>query len=161
MQLLREQYIPNERLATMLRNGSAIVRRVRVNRNQVLRQAIEATNRYQYINEDALVDAPEQNIQFEEVDVYFFNLGRFVRADEIDENMLLLNLVPDLLAQIQVNQDVPSFADQRKNSTQWNRVGMTASYLAFSTWDGKRGIVCDRNDCGCDETWWFAGALGS
>lgn len=144
------------------RRSNMIMRHVTVARSRSSpKQVIDAARRKQYIDEAVLETMPGKGEGIEEVDVYFFNLGRYVSVDELDREYESRGFTPDPYAQAQVNIDDPSFADEHPNGTQWDRKGKVASYLAFSRWYVERKVYCNRDDDDWRDYWWFAGVRKS
>ncbi|MFH1866966.1 MAG: hypothetical protein ABIJ81_02695 [Patescibacteria group bacterium] len=136
-----------------------IVRRVKVNRKQSPKQAIDATGRVKYINDDVLANMPGEGA--EEVDVYFFNLRKNVSVDDLDREYERRGLAPDPYAQAQVNADDPAFADAHPNATQWDNKNRHASYSAFCRLDVERIVSVSRGGNGWSDRWWFGGVRKS
>ena len=139
------------------RRTTMIVRHATVNRNQTPKQILDATGRKQYVNKDILETMPGKGEGAEEIDVYFFKLGRWVGAEELEREYALRGLTPDPYAQAQVNTDDPEFATEHPNSTQWNRDGKVSSYLDFGRWGGGREVYCGRYDSDWNDDYWFSG----
>jgi hypothetical protein len=134
-----------------------IVRHVTVNRNQAPAQKLDATGRKQYIDKKVLKTMPRQGAGTEEVDVYFFNLGRYLTIDEQERELAAAGLEPDYYAQVQVNIDDPSFADEHLNGAQWDSKDGQSSYIAFGRSGGGRSVSIGRNGSGWDVGWWVGG----
>lgn len=137
------------------RRAKMIVRRVRVDRNRTHKEAIEATGRKRYVDSDVLATAPKG--EGEEVDVYFFDLDYDPTVDELDREMEIRGLRPDVDALTEVNQADPAFADDRPNVTQWRDVNGKACYAVFHRWRGERGVGVDRDGGGWGRCCRFAG----
>ena len=138
-----------------------IVRRVTVNRDQTPEQMINATGRKPYVIAGVLNTMPRQGTGTEEVELYFFNPGRLLTIDEQVQELAAYGLVPDYYAQIQVNIDDPSFADEHPNGAQWDNKGEQASFFQFSRWDVGRSVLCRRGGGDWSGDWWFAGVRKS
>jgi hypothetical protein len=139
------------------RRSKMIVRRVTVNRVLTPEQMIEATGRRQYVDKNILETMPRNGAGIEEVDVYFFNPGRYLTIDEQERELAAMGLDPDYYAQIQVNIDDPLFADEHPNGAQWYKKDKQASFFAFSRDGDGRHVGVYRYGLGWDGCWWFAG----
>ena len=136
-----------------------IVRHAKVNRKQSPVQVIDATGRVKYVNDDVLANMPGEGA--EEVDMYFFKLGKYVAVDELDREYERRGLTPDPYAQAQVNADDHAFADEHPNGGQWRDSKGRACYIAFSLSGDERRVRVDRNDDGWGDYWWFGGVRKS
>jgi hypothetical protein len=132
-----------------------IIRRVTVNRSRTPQDMLDATSRKQYTDRNVVKAMPRG--KGEEVEVYFFKLGRFVSDDELQKEYELRGLTPDPYAQAQVNIDDPAFADERPNGTHWKDGDGRWCFAAFNQWRGERGVDVDRSDDDWYVDWWFAG----
>ena len=132
-----------------------IIRRVRVNRNRTPEQVISATGRKQFTNKAVLTSMPHG--EGEEVDVYFFQLNRWVSDNELAREFEQRGLMPDQFAQAQVNTKDPAFADKHPNASHWKDADGNWCYLAFCRWGGRRRVGVSRRDDGWRGDWWFAG----
>lgn len=136
---------------------SVVRRRVTVNRDLTPEQMIEATGCKQYVDTKVLKTMPRKGTGIEEVDVGFFNVGRYLTIDEQEKELATFGFEPDYYAQIQVNIDDPSFADEHPNGAQWDKNGGQASYIAFGCDGDERHVYVDRYGPGWSAGWWFAG----
>ncbi len=139
--------------------SNMIVRHAKVNREQSPIQAIDAAGCVMYINNNVLANMPGKGE--EEVDVYFFKVGRFVSVVQLDREYERRGLVPDLYAQAQVNADDPAFADTHPNGTQWDNKNGYASSIAFYRRGDERRVRVERHDEGWRKIWWFGGVSKS
>lgn len=122
-------------------------------------EVIKASNRVEYVQEEAIANTMPCRTEGValNVEVIFFKLGRGVGAEELEREYELRGLVPDPYAQAAVNEEDSVFVDERPNSTQWNRDGRNASYLAFDRWNDERVVYCYRCVDDWYGRWWFAG----
>ena len=137
---------------------SLICRIVTVNRVQEPRQALEATGRVLYVDDDVVKTMPRG--KGEKAKVFFFKVGRYVSDDQLEEECASRGLVPtDPYSLAKVNEDDPAFADSHPNGTHWKDSSGKWCYAAFRQWhDGKRSVYVDRRGSGWDGYWWFAGS---
>jgi len=133
------------------RRSEIIVRHFKVDRTKSPLYLLDATRRVQYVNKDVLATMPTDGP--EEGDLVFFPTKRFLPVREVAAEFESRGLVPDPIAQFQVNIDDPTFADGHPNGTQWG----TNSYLTFDRWNGERGVLVDRSVNGWHGSWWLAG----
>lgn len=139
------------------RRSGMIIRRVTVNRDQTPKELVDATGRVQYIDSKVLNTMSSQGAGTEEVDLYFFNVRRYISIDEQEKELAAMGLEPDYYAQTQLNIDDQSFADEHPNGAQWDNKDGRASYITFDRVGDKRYVICRRNDYDWDGFWWFAG----
>lgn len=132
-----------------------IVRRVTVDRSQSPQQVLDATGRAQYTDKDVMATMPGG--EGAEIEVFFFNLGRYISDADLEREYDLRNLKPDPYAQAAVNEADPAFADEYPNGTHWKDANGKWCFAAFSRWDGKRDVDVYRSDDVWDDSWWFAG----
>ncbi len=135
--------------------SNMIVRRVTVNRSRSPRNMIAATKRAEYLDNSVVKTMPRN--EGDEVDVFFFKVGRDVPVADLAKEYELRGLVPDHYAQGAVNEVDPAFAAEHPNSTQWQDEDGNFCYLTFFRWDGKRYVDCRRYNAGWRVHWWFAG----
>lgn len=128
-----------------------IIRRVRVDRARTPMEVINATGRNKYVNDGVVATMPQG--EGDEVDVYFVPTKLFVPANGVPAFLAQYGLVPDPRAQAAVNEQDPAFADEHPNGTQWS----DNCCLAFSRWDGDRGVHCVRDDVGWGGAWFLSG----
>lgn len=132
-----------------------IVRRVKVDRSRTPQQILDATGRKQYTNCEVV-----KNIlrgEGEEMDVYFFKIGRWVSPVELEKEYESCGFKADPYAQAQVNIDDKVFADQYPNGTHWKDADGRWCFAAFSRWSGERRVYVYRCARGWIGYWWFAG----
>lgn len=141
-----------------------IVRSVKVNRGRTPKEMIDATDRKQFINYDALAAMPgghKSGSKGEEIEVYFFkffNTNRLFNAKEIKEEYEARGLEPDPYAVAQVNIDDPTFADACPNAAQWNIRDGEFGYAMFYPWGEDRRVCVDCFDhVSLPGPWWFGG----
>lgn len=135
--------------------SNMVVRHVRVNRGQTPQQAIDATGRIQYVNNDVLNTMPRGNGGDKEV--FFFKLGRWINDADLAKEYESRGLVPDLYAQAQVNTDDPSFADEHPNGCYWQDSNGRWNFAAFDRWGGERSVSVYWDESGWIGCWWFGG----
>ena len=136
--------------------SNMITRRAKVNRTRNAQVAIDATGRRQYTDKDVVDAMP--NGEGEEVEVVFFNLGRYVSDTDLDKEYELRGLKPaDPFSLAAVNEVDPAFADQKPNVTHWKDSNGKWCYAAFYQWYGERLVYALRHVSGWVGGWWFAG----
>ncbi len=133
-----------------------IVRRVTVNRARSLKEAIDATGREQYLNNEVVTSAPRGNS--DEVEVIFFKLGRYVSDAELEKEFDLRDLTPvDPHSLTAINQADPTFADNHPNGTHWQDADKKWCYAAFGRYVVGRDVRVLRGGGDWNDSWWFAG----
>lgn len=128
-----------------------IVRPFKIDRTKTVEQMISALGRKEYVNHDVLATMPLEGP--DEGEMYFFPVKQYIPVAEQPAELAKRGLVPHPVAQIQVNIDNPSFADEHPNGVQWDG----NAYAAFGRWHGGRRVVVDRDDGDWDDSGWFAG----
>ena len=129
-----------------------IVRIVKPNRNLAPRQALEATGRNLYVNDEVVATMPRG--EGEESEVFFFKVGRFLNDDNLEKEYDLRGLKPvDPYSLAKVNEDA-AFADDQPNATHWRDKDGKWCFVAFNRW---RRVRCGRNGDDWLDAWWFAG----
>jgi hypothetical protein len=117
-----------------------IVRRVKVKVNRNPREAISATKRVEYLNNEVVDNMPRPEVAGDvvevEMDIYFFPLKKFTSAADYQKKMAEHGLVPHPYGVAAVNEDDPTFADEHPNGTQWVDKDGKHCYLAFRRWRG-------------------------
>ena len=133
--------------------SKSIIRTAKVNRSQTFKQAIDATNRVQYVNDDVVATAPKVEGDFEG---FFFNFGRNVDFDKLDESLasIGLELIVDPQGLAQINADDPEFADKHPNGIQWKNANGKYCYVVFDRCE-ERDVEVDHGDDDWDDGWWF------
>jgi len=121
-----------------------ITRHIRVDRTLTHQQALDATERKQYVNQEVLSLAPKGS--GEGVDLCFFDLDYDPTVDELDREMEARGLKPDIDALAAFNAANPAFADDRPNATQWRDAGGNACYAIFNRWIDERNVNVTRFD---------------
>lgn len=135
-------------------------RRVAVNLSRSPQEALDATGCTQYT--DAKVVATMPRGEGTEVEVFFFNLGRYASDDEVEREFGLRALEPvDPITLAKINQDDPTFADTHPNGTHWRDANGNWCVAAFLGWDGERRVFVDRSGLDWSGYWWFAGVRKS
>ena len=133
-----------------------IVRHVKVDRSLTPYEMVAATRRAEYVDKAVAKTMPRN--EGDEVDIYFFKVGRDVTVVDFAEEYELRGLKPDYYAQGAVNEADPAFADEHPNGTQWQDKDGNICCLAFNGLDGGRRVVfCNRDRSSWFDYWWFAG----
>ena len=137
--------------------SNLVVRTAKVDRTRTAQAALDVTSRKQYTDKD-VVDAMPQGTG-EEVEVVFFNLGRYISDAELDKEYELRVLKPaDPYSLSAVNEDDPAFADTKPNATHWKDSNGKWCYAAFHPWDDDERLVpVYRHGHVWNGRWWFAG----
>ena len=133
------------------RKPEMIIRPFKIDRSRTREQMIDALGRVKYVNSDVLATMPLEGP--DEGDMYFFPSKRYIPVAEQPAALAERGLVPHPAAQIQVNIDDPSFADEHPNGVQWDG----NSYATFNRWYDKRKVNVNRNDYDWNDYWWFGG----
>lgn len=137
-----------------------IIKTVKVDRSLSPKKVIRATGRIQYVNNKVLSKMPHG--EREEVQVYFFKVGRRISCADLEKEYALRELKPDPMAQAKVNQDDPAFADTYSNGCQWKNAKDQYCYARFAYerldgWSVKFRVDVHQSNCSWDDDWWFGG----
>ena len=173
---LRKSGLPREPVQQVIENQSAalnaelvavvrkyvemvsniIVRRVPVNILRTAQQALDATGRKQYTNNDVVAAMPKG--AGGEVEVHFFKLDRYISENDLEDEYASHGLKPaDPYSLAAVNEADPAFADEHPNGTHWKDAKGKWCFAAFDRWDDGRELSVDRYDNDWLDYWWFAG----
>lgn len=132
-----------------------ITRTAPVNRTLTPKEALSATGRVLYLNDEVVAIWPLATGDL--VTMLFYNFGRYIEAGKLDEELAKvgLELVVDPAGLAAINQAHPEFADTYPNATQWkNAVGMIC-YAIFYRWGDKRNVSVDQRGIAWRDDWWF------
>ena len=137
--------------------SNMVSRRAKVDRSLKPREALEATGRKLYVD-DGMVKAMPKG-EGEDSETVFFKLGRWVSDDDLEKEFELRGLVPqDPYSLAKVNQDDPTFADEKPNGTHWKDKNGNWCFAAFYRWyGGERSVSVYRSNDDWSDGWWFAG----
>jgi hypothetical protein len=121
------------------------------------KEAIEATGRVQYIDSHVAAMMPKGDIG--ETEIVFFNVGREVSDDDLEQEYALRGLVPaSPFALFKAHQDNPAMADEHPNATHWKEADGKWSYAVCYRWVGGRRVGVRRGGCVWRAGCWFAGS---
>ena len=134
-----------------------IIRKVRVNRNRLPQEVLDATGRKQYVDKGVVASMPHG--ESDEVEVVFFKEDCFLSDDELEKRFAQHNLKPaDPYSLAAVNEADPVFADEHPNGTHWKDSNGKWCYAAFLRWSfEERSVNVNRGGFDWHDNWWFAG----
>jgi hypothetical protein len=131
-----------------------IVRKVKVNRTQTPREAINATGRVQYLNDEVVRDMPTG--EGEEKEVFLVSFKKTLTPDQLEQEVEKTGFVlADPVTQCALNEQDPSLADSYPNATQWRDKNGKACYALFARWNGKRAVGVDQVGYAWGGDWFF------
>jgi len=137
-----------------------IVRHAVVNRNRTQQEMLDATGREKYTDRRVVDTMPRG--EGDEVDVYFFKLGRYISDADLQKEYELRELKPDPYAEGAVNEADLAFADEHPNGCDWKDADGKWCYAAFDQWrDDERFVRVSRRGSGWIGRWWFGGVRNS
>jgi hypothetical protein len=143
-------------MAQPVTTSQMITRHILVDRTLSPEQVLEATGREQYTDRDLVKGMPRGSGK--EIDVYFFNIERWICGDDLEKEYEQRGLIPaDPYALAAVNIADPAFADDHPNGTHWKDTAGKWCFAAFARWNRERGVSVDRYVDGWYGIWWFAG----
>jgi hypothetical protein len=101
--------------------GQIITRSVRIDRTRTPKNAIKATGKVEGLLADSVVKTmPAGGDGIEnDVEVVFFNLGRYASDDEVAAEFAKHGIEPDPYAVMAVNEADPEFSHIHPNATHW------------------------------------------
>jgi hypothetical protein len=143
--------------------SNMIVRHVKVDRSLKPKDALIATRRNLYVDDDVVKAMPKG--EGEEDDVIFFKpepweytKPGWMSDDDLEKCFERRNLKPtDPYSLAKVHQDDPAFADDKPNLTHWKDKDGNWCFATFRRWGDGRDVDVHRGDNGWDGGWWFAG----
>jgi len=120
--------------------STLVTRTAPVNRTLTPKEALSATGRALYLNEDVVAIWPLAT--GDSVTMSFYKFGRYIEAGKLDEELAKvgLELVVDPTGLAAINQAYPEFADTHPNGTQWKNAAGKVCFAAFGRWLGKRRV---------------------
>ena len=149
-----EQSAQNDELFQMFANGTAIIRKVKVNQGRTFQQLLEATGRTQNVDQEVVASAPRP--QHEDEEVIFVLFGRYLSDDALDVECDKLGLeLIDPITLSRANIDDPAFSDEYSNATHWKDSNGRWCYSAFGRWFDERYVLVNRSDNDWLGSWWF------
>lgn len=163
--VLGQSELAGEQFAVFRRRVEAvlnlIVRKVPVNRNRSQQEALDTTNRAQYMDHKVVDSMPKGD--GDEAEVVFFKpdlsqRNGFISDDDLEKEFELRGLKPaDPISVAAVNEADHTFADENPHGTHWKDAEGKWCYAVFDRWNDERYVSVDRNDGAWSVSWWFAG----
>ncbi len=143
--------------------ANLIIRKVTVNRNRTPEEALSATGRKQYVNDDVVAGMPkgegdEAEVVFFKPEPWEYTKPGLMSDEDLEKALDRRGLKPaDPYSVCAVNEADKAFADEHPNATHWKDSSGKWCFATFYLWfDGRRMNVRRRgNDW--DDRWWFAG----
>ncbi len=136
--------------------SNLIVRKAKVNRSRSPQEAFDATGRKQYRDRKVVDSMPKG--EGDEVEVVFFELGRFVDDDELEREYERRGLKPvDPYSLAAVNEADPAFADEKPNGTHWQDADGRWCFAMFNRRHDGHHVDFSRYDHDWNDRGWFAG----
>lgn len=144
-----------------------ISRHVKVDRTSTPQQFLDSTTIRQYTDHQVVDSMPKGS--GDEIDVYFFKIGRCIDDDDLEKEYELRHLTPvDPYTLIAVNGDDLGFSNKYPNSTCWKDDDNRLCCAVFDSSWGEERVYCEAHikyissnpDC-CDlsDDLWYAGIL--
>lgn len=141
--------------------SNVVIRRVKVDRGRKPKDVLTLIE-YNFFADNDVVEAMPKG-EGGEVNVFFFKPdlcsqnGR-ISDDDLEKEFELRGLKPaDPYSLAKVNQDDPTFADERPNGTHFKDGSGNWCFAAFGRRFGERSVRVNRSDVGWSDIWWFAG----
>jgi hypothetical protein len=131
-----------------------IVRKVKVNRTQTPYEAIKATGRTEYLNDEVVKGMPMG--EGEEKEVFLVPFKKTLTPDQLDQEVHKAGFVlADPITQCALNQQDPSLADTYPNATQWRNKNGKACCALFYRWNGERRVYVRQYVFVWRDVWFF------
>ena len=128
-----------------------------INRTQTPLEAIKATRRNQYLNDEVVKNIPMGIEYGESVTLEVFKPGKYQTAKQIDEWYEKEGLVPDPIALLKHLEDNPEAADSKSLAVQWKDNDGNYCYLTLDVWLDGRGVNVSQNSYDWNDDWSFVG----
>lgn len=136
-----------------------LVREVEVDYDIPPEEAIHATKRVEYLNDEVVVGMPRNGKGKKRVKVYFFPLRKFTNVEAVQKLIEQHGLTPDPYAIAAVNKADPTFADSHPNGTQWVDEKGRHCCARFCRWGGGRTVRVYRRGGAWSGPWLVGGVL--
>lgn len=122
---------------------------------KTIQELLSNTGRKQYVDEGVLRTSPKSEIN---TNIEFFRLDRQISNKELEAEYENRDLQPANIASLcAYDIENPKKIDEMKWVASCWKDSNSFNFVAFSRWDGERGVGVNRNDFGWDDGWWFAG----
>jgi hypothetical protein len=137
--------------------GEIIQKVVRMDHTRTAHEALVATGRNLYTDDEIVANMPTSINDGEEVKIIFFKVGRWLTDEELAQEYELRGLRPaDPYSQAKANEDDPLFGDEHPNGTHWKH-NDNWCYATFARWFGLRGVGVHCKNSQWRDDWWFGG----
>lgn len=131
-----------------------IIRNIKVNRTLTNRQAVNATDRKKYVDND-VVDAMSSGTETE-MEVHLVPLKRVVKASNLEDELAALGYeMIDLVAHCSMNEAEPGLADKYPNGIQEKDADGNFCYAVFDRWYGGRRVDVGQDGGDWGDYWFF------
>ena len=136
--------------------SNMIVRHVKVDRTRTPQEVLDVTGCRQHTDRKVVKNMPRGECK--ESDVIFFNVGRFISDNDLEEEFALRGLeAADPYSLAAINEEDPSFADDHPNNVHWKDADGRWCYAIFYRRRGERHVTVHRDPSEWGGDWWFAG----
>lgn len=128
---------------------------VKVDRSRSPQDALQATGRKLFVNDEVAATMPQG--EGDEVEITFFQVGHYISDDDLEKKLegdCMEAIDPYTLAAF--NTANPEFADTHPNCTHWKDADGKWCYAAFGRWLDGRGVFVRRNVNVWSDFWWCA-----
>ena len=135
--------------------STIITRTVKVNRVRTPKEAIAATGRAPYIDQDVL--AAMSRGEGDEVTVYFIKFGKSLSPSDLEQEVDRAGYrLADVYSAVAVSEADKAFADGYPYAMQCRDSDGKPCYAGFGRWGGERGVGVGRSEAEWDAGWSFA-----
>ena len=128
-----------------------------INRKQTPMEAIKATGRNQFLNDEVVKNMPMCVEYGDNVSLEVFKPGKYQTPKQIDEWYEREGLVPDPIALLKHLEDNPEATDGKYLAVQWKNKDGSYCYLALDDWSGGRGVNVGQRSGDWTDNWSFVG----
>lgn len=146
---MEKAMIPSKTMTARQAESTIITRMVKVSRTRTPEEAIAATGRVPYIDQDVLAAMPRG--EGDEVTVYFIKLGKWLSPYKLEQEVDRAGYrLADVYSAAAVSEADKAFADDHPYAVQWRDSDGEPCYASFSRWGGERDVYVYR----CEDKWY-------
>lgn len=128
-----------------------------IRRDRTPREALEATGRQLYVNDDVVASMPKGEGEFAELAYYkpdrYFSSNQAALDGLAEDGWEPVDDPVAVIADMEAN---PAFADDRPVAVLWKDAQGRICWMVFLRWYDERHVGVYRYDSAWDERWWFA-----
>lgn len=138
-----------------MKKSNLVICSVIVNRKRSPKDALNATNRNQYVSTELIDEIPKG--EKTELDMFFFYCRNKISHEALEEKYEFYNLKCDPIAQCSHNEVNPGFANTYPNACQWKDSKGNWVNLDFDSFKGELRVGLRQYGVGFAPGYWFGG----